>query len=277
VAAVRYTLREAVGGVRGAEKDTAERSTRMAVIPLGPASSAQRSFPFINYVLILANIAVFVYEATHGQHIADCVTNAYVMVPADILSNTTHAPLVAGCAFHEPIPVYATIFTAMFLHANLIHLGGNMLYLWAFGGNVEARLGHLPYAIFYFLCGLAASAAQIAFSVYAGQTDVPTLGASGAIAGVLGAFLIFFPGSKVRTVIFFGLVVLVRLAAFLVIGFFIVLQLVEAVLEVEAVQHGQAQGSGIAFFAHIGGFVVGMLLAMIIRIASGSPTPARQA
>ncbi|HEX9069987.1 MAG TPA: rhomboid family intramembrane serine protease, partial [Ktedonobacterales bacterium] len=111
----------------------------MAVIPLGPASSGQRSFPFINYVLILANIVVFVFEVTHGQRIADCVTSAYVMVPADILSNTAHPPLVAGCAFHEPIPVYGTLFTAMVLHANLIHLGGNMLYLWAFGGNVEAR------------------------------------------------------------------------------------------------------------------------------------------
>jgi membrane associated rhomboid family serine protease len=238
----------------------------MAIIPLGTATAGRRSFAFMTYALVLANIGVFVYEVVHGPQFADCFTNAFVLVPSDILHDTLHSPLVTGCSLQEPTPVYLTLLTAMFLHANLLHLGGNMLYLWAFGGNLEARLGHIRYLLFYFVCGLLASGAQIAFSVYAHQTDVPTLGASGAIAGVLGAYLVFFPGSKVRTIIFFGVIILVRLAAFIVIGFFIILQVVEAVLAVEAVQHGQGQGSGVAFFAHLGGFVMGLLLGLVIKV-----------
>lgn len=113
---------------------------------------------------------------------------------------------------------------------------------------------------------MAAAAAQITFSVYAHQTSVPMLGASGAIAGVLGAYLVFFPGSKVRIVIFFGFFFLTRLAAYIVIGFFIVLQVVEAVLAVEAVQQAHGQGGGVAFFAHIGGFAVGMLLGLLTKL-----------
>lgn len=240
----------------------------MAIIPVSAAATGRRTFAFMNYALILANIAVFVNEVARGPHFADCFTSAYVLVPSDILRNTLHPPFVAQCALHEPTPVYLTLLTAMFLHANVIHLGGNMLYLWVFGGNLEARLGHVWYLLFYIVCGLVAAAAQIAFSVYAQETSEPILGASGAIAGLLGAYLVFFPGAKVRTVIFFGFFLLARLAAFVVIGFFIVLQVVEATLAIDAIQHGQGQASGVAFFAHIGGFIVGMLLGLLIKIVS---------
>jgi rhomboid family protein len=240
----------------------------MAIIPVLPATAGRRTFAIMTYTLILANIAVFAYEITGGVHFTDCFTNAYVLVPNDILQNTAHTPFVAQCAIHEPAPVYLTLLTAMFLHANLIHLGGNMLYLWVFGGAVEARLGHIRYLIFYLACGLAAAAAQIAFSVYASQTQAPMLGASGAIAGVLGAYLVFYPGAKVRTVVFFGLFIITRVAAFIIIGFFIALQLIEAALAVEAVQHAQRPAGGVAFFAHIGGFVVGMLLGLLVNVIS---------
>ncbi|HEU0025524.1 MAG TPA: rhomboid family intramembrane serine protease [Ktedonobacterales bacterium] len=236
----------------------------MAIIPV--SSAGRRTFAFMTYALILANVAVFAIEVARGPRFTACFTSAYVLVPNDILYNTLHPPFVAHCAIHEPALVYLTLLTALFLHANALHLGGNMLYLWVFGGAVETRLGHMRYLLFYLVCGLAASAAQIAFSVYAQETTVPMLGASGAIAGVLGAYLVFFPGAKVRTVIFFGFIILTRLAAFVVIGFFIVLQLVEAALAVEAVQQSQAQASGVAFFAHIGGFIAGMFLALLIKL-----------
>jgi rhomboid family protein len=249
----------------------------MAIIPV--SSAGRRAFPFMTYALILANVAVFAAEVARGPQFTACFTSAYVLVPNDILSNTLHAPFVAHCAIHEPALVYLTLLTALFLHANALHLGGNMLYLWVFGGAVETRLGHMRYLLFYLVCGLAASGAQIAFSVYAQETAVPMLGASGAIAGVLGAYLVFFPGAKVRTVIFFGFVILTRLAAFVVIGFFIVLQLVEAALAIEAVQHAQPQAGGVAFFAHIGGFIVGMLVGLFITALgpARTTTPAAEA
>ncbi len=240
----------------------------MAIIPVSTTGAIRRNFAVMTYALILTNVAVFAAEVARGPRFMDCFTSAYVLVPNDILHNTFHPPFVANCPVHEPMPVYLTLVTAMFLHANVLHLAGNMLYLWVFGGAVEARLGHLRYLLFYAVCGLAASAAQIAFSVYAHQTSVPMLGASGAIAGALGAYLVFFPGSKVRTVIFFGFIILTRLAAFIVIGLFIALQLVEAALAVEAIQQAHGQGSGVAFFAHIGGFAVGMFLGLLVRVFS---------
>ena len=245
----------------------------MALIPVSTAGSVRRRFAFMTYALVLANVAVFAAEVARGPQFAACFTSAYVLVPRDILQDTLHPPFAAGCALHEPTLVYLTVLTAMFLHANVLHLGGNMLYLWVFGGAVETRLGHLRYLLLYLGCGVAAAAAQIAFSVYAQQTSIPILGASGAIAGVLGAYVVFFPGSKVRTVIFFGIIFLTRLAAFIVIGFFIVLQVVEAVLAVEAVQQAHGQGGGVAFFAHIGGFVVGMLLGLLVKLFGPPPSP----
>src|SRR5215472_6784969 len=191
------------------------RSTAMAIIPLSAQKTRRRSLPVINTLLILVNIAVFVYEVVRGSAFANCLTAAYALVPIDILHNTSH---VTGCALSEPQPVALTLLTSLFLHASWLHVGGNMLYLWVFGGQVEDRLGHLAYLFFYLLCGVAASAAQIAFSVFSHQTTIPTLGASGAIAGVLGAYLIFFPGSKVRSVFLIGLIpVPLRLWAFIVI------------------------------------------------------------
>jgi membrane associated rhomboid family serine protease len=237
----------------------------MAIIPLSAQKTRRRSLPVINTLLIIVNIGVFVYEVVRGSTFASCLTAAYALVPADVLHNASH---VTGCALSEPQPVALTLLTSLFLHASWLHVGGNMLYLWVFGGQVEDRLGHLTYLLFYLLCGVVASAAQIAFSVFAHQTTIPTLGASGAIAGVLGAYLIFFPGSKVLSIIFVGIfITLLRLWAFVVIGFFIVLQVVEGYLEVLSITSGQQQSSGgVAFFAHIGGFAFGVLIALVAKL-----------
>jgi membrane associated rhomboid family serine protease len=240
----------------------------LAIIPLSAETRERRSFPVINTLLVLATCAVFVYEVVRGPAFATCLTTAYALVPYDVVHNTTH---VTGCALSEPQPVALTLVTALFLHAGWLHLGGNMLYLWAFGGQVEDRVGHLKYLLLYLWCGVIASAAQIVFSLYAHQASVPTLGASGAIAGVLGAYLVFFPSAKVRSVVFIGVfITLVRLWAFVVIGFFIVLQVLEAYLAIMSITAGQAQSSGgVAFFAHIGGFVMGLLIGLWVKVLGG--------
>jgi membrane associated rhomboid family serine protease len=242
----------------------------VALFPFSDDPGPRRTFPFVNYALILIKIAVFAFELYKGPAFTDCFTTAYSLVPGAIVHGQTVA---TGCAIAEPTPVYLTLLTSMFLHAGFLHIFGNMLYLWVFGDNVEDRLGHFWYLIFYLVCGLVASGAQIA-ATYAinGDPFVLNLGASGAIAGVLGAYLIFFPGSKVRTVVFIGIfITLLRLSAFIVIGFFILLQIVEAFILVEDSLQGHVQTGGVAFFAHIGGFVAGVLIAFLIKLLAPQP------
>ena len=241
----------------------------MAFIPLSDNPGPRRRFPFVNYGLIAVNIAVFVYELTLTDQ-GTCFSYAYSLIPKAVLTGT--ALQVSGCALGEPSPVFLTLITAMFLHAGFLHIGGNMLYLWIFGDNVEDRLGHVWYLIFYLFCGLVANFAQIAATVYTnGNLLTPNLGASGAIAGVLGAYLIFFPGSKVKTLIFIGVFfTFATLNALIVIGFWFVLQAVDAFLSVGLV-HGLSSGGGVAYFAHVGGFIAGLLIALVVKLITPRP------
>jgi membrane associated rhomboid family serine protease len=238
----------------------------VAFIPLSDNPGPRRRFPFVNYALILINIAVFIYELTLPDQ-GDCFTKAYSLIPSAVLNG--HTVTLQGCSIGEPSPVYITLITAMFLHAGLLHIGGNMLYLWIFGDNVEDRLGHLWYLVFYLACGLAANAAQIAATVYThGDLNVLNLGASGAIAGVLGAYLVFYPGSRVNTLIFIGVFfTIARVSAFIVIGFWFLLQLVDAFISIGP--SNGTSGGGVAYFAHVGGFVLGLLIALIVRPMTG--------
>jgi membrane associated rhomboid family serine protease len=242
----------------------------VALLPFSDDPGPRRTFPFINYALILINIGVFVFELVKGQLFTDCVTYAYSLVPANIRDHALNTVPRTCAPEHLPVltPFFVTLITAMFLHAGFLHIGGNMLYLWVFGDNVEDRLGHFWYLIFYLFCGLVASGTQIV-ATYATHQDptVLNLGASGAIAGVLGAYLVFYPGAKVRTIVFIGIfITFVRLAAFIVIGFFIVLQFIEAYILVEQSLHGQIQSGGVAFFAHIGGFIAGLIIGLLVKL-----------
>lgn len=224
------------------------------MIPISDNPGPRRRFPFVNYALILINIGVFIAEMVYGQ----CFQFAYSTIPYGITHNTEFA--LQGCPYGQPQPVYVTLLTSMFLHANLLHIGGNMLYLWIFGDNVEDRLGHVWYLIFYLFCGLVASVAQI---VVAPDSQLLNLGASGAIAGVLGAYLVFFPGSKVRTLIYIGFfITFVRLSAFIVIGLWFVLQLVSGI---QSLNPSQIEMGGVAYFAHVGGFAAGLVIALLVR------------
>ena len=207
------------------------------MLPIGDDDSGRRTFPIITYALIALNVLFFIVELGGG----DAFIGRWAFVPSRFLAN--------------PIGDVPTIFTSMFMHAGWVHLGGNMLYLWIFGDNVEDRFGHVPFIIFYLLCGLAATFAQLAFSI---GSDVPNLGASGAIAGVLGAYILLFPQGKVR--VLQGQQV-IQVSALIVIGLWIVLQFFSGIGSIT----NAADTGGVAYMAHIGGFAAGLLLTFLFR------------
>jgi membrane associated rhomboid family serine protease len=220
------------------------------VIPLRDENPT-RSFPWLTIVLIAANVAVFVYELTLGPSELQAFWTRWAIVPSRFLAD----PLAPA--------ELATIVTSMFLHAGWLHVLGNMLYLWIFGNNVEDRFGPIGFALFYLVCGIAAAAAQIAASP---SSVLPNLGASGAVAGVLGAYLLLFPGAAVITIIpIFFFIEVARVPAYLVIGFWFVLQLGNGLASLGS---GMAGMTGVAWFAHIGGFIAGLALAAPVAIAS---------
>ena len=204
-----------------------------------------RSAPYVVWALVIINIIVFVYTAAlaQGPH---SPAAAFQLVPAELTTGRDIPPT-------GPISPWLTIFTSMFMHANLLHIGGNMLYLWIFGNNIEDALGHLRFLIFYLICGLAAALLQVALSPY---STIPMLGASGAIAGVLGAYLVLFPRARVVTLVIFFFVQVVYLPASVVLGLWFALQLINGLVFAS----GMTPGGGVAYGAHIGGFIAGMAM-----------------
>jgi len=207
------------------------------MLPIGDDNSGERTFPIVTYTLIALNVLFFFVEMSGG----DAFVKEWAFVPSRFLAN--------------PSGDVATLFTSMFMHAGWLHLGGNMLYLWIFGDNVEDRFGHGTFLVFYLLCGLAATFAQLAFSA---GSSVPNLGASGAIAGVLGSYLLLFPHGRVR--VMQGQQI-VQMPAIAVLGFWIVLQLFSGIGSVAST----AETGGVAYMAHIGGFAAGCALTLVLR------------
>jgi len=210
--------------------------------PIGDDDTARRTVPLVTYALIALNVLFFFVELSGG----DAFIMKWSFVPSRFLSN--------------PFSDFLTLFTSMFMHAGWVHLGGNMLYLWIFGDNVEDRFGPIKFTIFYLLCGLAATFAQLAFSL---GSNVPNLGASGAIAGVLGAYILLFPQGKIK--VLQGQQV-IQVPALIVIGMWFVLQLFSGIGSIA----NTAQTDGIAFMAHIGGFLAGFVLTFLFRGSSGA-------
>jgi membrane associated rhomboid family serine protease len=225
------------------------------VIPISD-DPKRRAFPFVTVTLILINIVVFLYEIGLGAR-AEVFVQSFGAVPAEIVSGRDLPP---------PAPlgnVYLTLITSLFIHGGLLHLASNMLYLWVFGDNVEDYLGHLPYLVFYLVCGVAATLAQVAIDV---NSRIPSVGASGAIAGVLGAYVVFFGDARVRTLLILGpFILLPRVPALFLIGFWFLTQLLSGVAQLGVPQ----EVGGVAFWAHIGGFVVGFVIALLLRPAGG--------
>lgn len=213
------------------------------MLPIQDEIRAHR-FPFVNYSLIALNIIVFILELMAGPNL-EAALYEIALIPANVTAGFDLGDLKA-------------IFTSMFLHAGLSHLLGNMLYLWIFGDNVEDRLGHFWYLVFYLAGGVVASFAHVALNP---NSVIPTVGASGAIAAVLGAYLILFPQVKVLTFVPIGFFLrLTLLPASLLLGFWFVIQLFNGLLTL-----GLADMGGTAFWAHIGGFVFGVLIGWLIN------------
>jgi membrane associated rhomboid family serine protease len=203
-----------------------------------------REIPVVNYLLIAANVIVFIVMAFASPATQEAIVARYAMVPAHFADGVALADII-------------TIFTSMFMHAGIVHLGGNMIYLWIFGDNVEDRVGHLQYLIFYLVGGVVASLTHLATNW--GST-IPTVGASGAIAAVLGAYLVLFPASQIATFVPLGkFYQLTKVPAAIVLGFWFIYQLFEGVMA-----FGGADVGGVAVWAHVGGFVAGVLLAKLV-------------
>ncbi len=203
-------------------------------------------FAFVNIGLILANIAVFLYQITLTPHAFKTFVTANAMVPARIPA------LLSG--YGTPEAAFLPLATSMFLHAGIAHILGNMLFLWIFGDNVEAAFGHLRYLLFYFVCGVGAGLMHIAFNL---NSQIPALGASGAISGVLGAYIILEPRNRILTLVF---IFLVRVPAVVVLGLWFVLQFLSGIGSL-----GTTANGGVAVWAHIGGFLLGLLITLAVR------------
>ena len=210
------------------------------MIPLKDENPS-RTFPFFTITLIVANILIYIYQTSLGSSDTELFVMQMAAVPYEIVHMTD---------IHQKsaVPIPLTILTAMFIHGGLLHLGGNMLYLWIFGNNIEDALGHFKFIIFYSLCGILATALHI---TSAPDSTTPLIGASGAIAGILGAYLLLYPRAKVHTLfIFIVIIKIIRIPAFVVLTLWFLIQ----------VANSSSLEAGVAWYAHIGGFVAGVLL-----------------
>jgi membrane associated rhomboid family serine protease len=209
-------------------------------------NNPSRSYPVINISLIMANIAVFLYQ--------------YTLPPAEfkvfVLSNSTvPARIPSFLAGHLGFEMaFLPLFTSMFLHSGLLHIAGNMLFLWIFGDNVEDYFGHLPYLLFYLICGIGSGLLHVLFNL---SSTVPALGASGAISGVMGAYMLLFPRERILTLVF---IFLIPIPAVFILGYWFLLQFLSGVNAL-----GSGASGGVAWWAHVGGFLLGMLLTAMLR------------
>ncbi len=222
----------------------------------------RRTFPFFTVGLIGANVAVFLYQASlqlsadpQALRAGQEFVSEFGVIPCRLSGSCLHVT-----AFPPPV---VTVFTSMFLHGGLFHIGGNMLYLWIFGSNVEDMLGHSRFLVFYLLCGAAAAATQ---TLVHPDATVPMIGASGAVSGVLGAYLPAFPHARVLTLITFGFFIrFIYVPAVIVLGFWIGVQVLNGLITWSNAAAGRDLGGGVAWFAHIGGFVAGLVLLFVLR------------
>jgi membrane associated rhomboid family serine protease len=232
-------------------------------IPIADDNSDRKITPIVNYCIIAANILVFIMLQKLGMN--DAFTYAYSTVPAEIITGkdiitaaTQQIDAATGHAFqipgllHTPIPVYLTLLTGIFMHGGIAHIAGNMLYLFIFGDNLENRLGHVKFLLFYLLTGGIASLSHVLATYFQGSnTLIPCLGASGAISAVLGAYVFLFPQNKVKVLVFYFPMLV---PAFIALGAWIIFQVASGMGFLGG------KGDGVAYAAHIGGFIAGFIL-----------------
>jgi membrane associated rhomboid family serine protease len=218
-------------------------------------TNPSRSAPIVNWLIILANILIFLGEAATPTTELNAVVRTYGIVPTEFIKHFGGYEVL-------------TIFTSMFMHGGWLHLISNMWALWIFGDNVEDRLGHGTYLFFYLLCGVAAALTQVVFSPDQAQ---PTIGASGAIAGILGAYVMLFPHAKVMTLIPIGFIPwFIRIPAYFYLGFWFVVQAFTGWVSLHGT-HSQEAAESVAWFAHIGGFITGFVLVRLFQRSDYPP------
>lgn len=243
------------------------------MFPLSDDNSDRQSTPWVNYIVVALNILVFVLFQALGSN--ESFNNAFSVVPREIATGhdivgsvkIANAAGDSGTIVHylTPVSVYLTLLTSMFMHGGIAHIGGNMLYLWIFGDNLEDLMGHFKYLVFYLICGIAASLSHVICTEMMNLNDlIPSLGASGAISGVLGGYVLLFPHRRV-TVIFLRQVM--QVPAYACLGLWILMQLADSM----GWLGGNADASGVAYAAHIGGFIAGISLVKLFA----KPVPTR--
>jgi membrane associated rhomboid family serine protease len=209
----------------------------------------------VTVALIALNVVAFLVEINRPEHAVQAFIFSWGVVPREYSLGGDLPPYI-------PLPFWSTLFTSMFLHGGWGHLGGNMLFMWIFGDNIENRLGHLRFLVFYLACGVAASFAHIFFNA---GSSMPAVGASGAISGVLGGYLLMFPRNRVYVLTWGGVI---GVPAIFMLGLWIVTQFVNGVGSIAVTD--ETAGGGVAYMAHVGGFVAGLVLAPLFAI--GRPT-----
>jgi membrane associated rhomboid family serine protease len=237
-----------------------------AVIPIGDEDTGgPQVTPYVNLAIIAINVLVFLYQLANPSF-----TNGYAAVPAEITTGKDIvgqfllvAPDGTSVVIDEapgPMPIWLTLFTSIFMHGGWLHIGGNMLFLFIFGDNIEKAYGHIKYLVFYLVCGVIASLAHVL-----SQPDsiIPSLGASGAISGVLAAYLVLFPTNKVKVILTLGIIFLrpIMVPAVVMIGVWALLQFVNGLGAIAVSQ----QTSGVAYWAHIGGFIAGVVITLLSK------------
>jgi membrane associated rhomboid family serine protease len=220
------------------------------MFPISDDNPRRHLTPYVNYGLIGVCVLAFLWQVSLGQRGEELAIYQLGMIPARLLGGQELPPELVI------VPAWATVFTSMFMHGGWLHLGGNMLYLWIFGDNIEDSMGHVRYLVFYLACGVAAALAQ---GVTNSTSVIPMVGASGAISGVLGAYILLHPGATVRVLIFLGFFVTVaHVPALIVLGVWFALQLFSGLA-------AAGDQPGVAFWAHVGGFVAGLALVPLFK------------
>ena len=229
------------------------------MLPIGDEREPGAGPALVTWALLALNVGAFLLEVSRPANALQAFVTAWGVVPREYSAGRDLAPLI-------PLPFWSTLLTSMFLHGGWLHLGGNMLYLFIFGDNLEHRMGHVKFLVFYLLCGIAAGGAHIVFNA---DSNVPTVGASGAISGVLGGYLLLFPKNRVRVLTRGGIA---HVPALFVLGFWILIQVVNSAGAMATTS--DTGGGGVAYLAHVGGFLAGLLLVRLFA-RRGAPVSVR--
>lgn len=224
------------------------------MIPISDTQTIGRGRPVVNIALIAINAVVFFYELSLAGLDREIFFFSYGLIPIELSEGISFTNLggPTGPEISSPLPTWGTVFSSMFIHGGFVHFIGNMLFLWVFGDNVEDRLGHVKYLIFYLGTGVAAALAQVAVDL---DSKTPLIGASGAISGVLGAYFLLYPYNRITTLVFFFFIMVIRVPAVFFLGIYFIMQLFNGLGSL-----GPSASGGVAYMAHVGGFAAGVML-----------------